>query len=152
MTSQYIRAGGALDILTKPELDDSMGHHFDAAIRDLLRGVDYLQFAGSAGNVNTFSIPWTPESGYTWAVKLVSAQLSGAGVLSVYSGSNTNVAPIGSETAITNGPNVEAVITWSSNVAVLKDSRQITLFCSGATISNYLIMVKQVPTEMQGKL
>jgi|ERR1700683_1378852 len=226
---QEIKAGGALDLLTKGELDDSMGHHFNAAIRDLLRGVDYLQFAGIAGGVNTFSIPYTPESGYSWSLKLVTAQLStptvsspsvpatgvaaenpnafpvnvvinangatisavtvngvivgtsagtyvvpadgsiavsytvatptwvwsyaGSGTaFSVYSGSNNQVAPIGNAISQVNGTNNEAVVKWSSNQVVLKDGRQITLYCGAATIINYLIMVEQVPTEMQGKL
>jgi hypothetical protein len=80
---QYIKAGGAIDLLTKSELDDSMGHHFNAAIRDLLRGVDYLQYSGNGNGTGTFSVPYAPESGYSWSLKLVSVQLSAAGVLSV---------------------------------------------------------------------
>lgn len=149
---QAIRAGGELDLLTKTELQESMGHQFDAAIRDFLRGVDYLQFSGVANGGNTFTIPNNAESGYTWSLKLISAQLSAAGQLSIYPASNTNVAPIASVVAQTNGANYEAIAKWSSNQAVFKDGRQFTLYCESATIQNYLIIVEQVPTEMQGKL
>jgi hypothetical protein len=148
---QEIRSG-YLDVLTKSELQETMGHNFDAAIRDLLRGVDYLQFSGVANDGNTFTIPNSSESGYTWSVKLISAQLSGAGTLSVYPASNITVAPIATVASVTNGGNIEAVAKWSSNQAVFKDGRQFTLYCEAATILNYLLIVEQVPTEMQGKL
>jgi hypothetical protein len=151
MSTQYLRQGGALDLLTKSELDQSMGHHFDAAIRDYLRGVDFLSFTGN-GNGNMFTIPDAPESGYTWSVKLVSAQLSAAGQLSIYLGENNQVAPIGSIASASNGTNNECIATWSANQVVIKDGRVITLYCSAATILNWRISVEQVPTEMQGKL
>jgi hypothetical protein len=149
---QEIRAGGALDILTKSELDLSMGHHFDAAIRDLLRGVDFVSFSGQGNGTGTFTIPYNAESGYTWSVKLVSAQLSAAGELSIYPASSNTVAPLKTVAAVANGTLFEAVATWGSNQAVLKDGRQITLYSATAVINNYLLMAEQVPTEMQGKL
>lgn len=149
---QQLTAGGYLDFLTKDELKETMGHSFDTAIRDLLRGVDYLQFVGQGNGTGQFTLPYAPESGYTWSIKLVAAQLSAAGTLSIYPSSVITVAPIATVTAITNGTNIEAVQNFTSNVAVVKDSAGITLFSSAATILNYRIMVLQVPTEMQGKL
>lgn len=149
---QQLNAGGYLDLLTKDELKETMGHSFDAGIRDLLRGIDYLQFVGQGNGSGTITLPYSPESGYTWSIKLVAAQLSAAGVLSIYPSSVTSVAPIATVTAITNGTNIEAVQNFTSNVAVVKDSAGITLFSSAANILNYRIMVLQVPTEMQGKL
>jgi hypothetical protein len=152
MTTQYLKAGGALDVLTKSELDQSMGHHFDAAIRDLLRGVDYLQFSGQGNGASTFTIPYSPGSGYSWSVKLISAQISTAGQLSVYLSENIATAPLATVLAATNGSNIEAVARWSSEQFVIKDGREITLYCSAGNILSYHLSVKQVPTEMQGKL
>jgi len=148
---QEIRSG-YLDVLTKSELQETMGHSVDGIVRDYLRGVDYLQFSGVANGGNTFTIPNSSESGYTWSVKLISAQLSAAGELSIYPASSTNVAPIATVPTYTNGTNYEAVAKWSSNQAVFKDGRQFTLYSSAADILNYLLIVEQVPTEMQGKL
>lgn len=236
MSRQQITANGFLDLLTKQELQEAMGHSMDAAVRDFYRGVDYLMFAGTGGATpsNTFTIPNSPDSGYTWSLKLVAAQLNAppatspntpntptfpasgvavqntnpypvsvlilggtltavvvngitvgttagtylvpvAGaisitysvapswvwtqqstppvpVLSVYPASAANVAPIKSTIAIANGSQYEAFMTWSSEQVVIKDGRSITLFSSASTINNYLLCVKQVPTEMQGKL
>jgi hypothetical protein len=148
---QQLTAGGYLDFLTKDELKESLGHSFDHAIRDLYRGIDYLQYVGQGNGTGLLTLPYAPESGYSWSIKLLSAQLSAAGVLSVYPSSSPNVAPIAVITAVTNGPNIEAVATFSSNSAVVKDSAGITFF-SASNILTYRIMVEQVPTEMQGKL
>lgn len=151
---QELKQGAIFDFLTKSELDESIGHSFDDAIRDLYRGVDYLMFTGVANGENTFTIPYTPESGYTWSIKLIAAQLSGTStaVVSVYPASTNTVAPAGVTNSIVNTPNNEAVLTWSSNQFVIKDSRGITLFCAAETFNNFLMIVEQVPSEMQGKL
>lgn len=147
---QDVRNG--LDVLTKAELSEAMGHHFDKGIRDIYRGVDYLSFTGNANGANTFTIPDSPESGYSWSLKLVSAQLSASGQMSVYLGENNNYAPVGSIFAANNGSLYEAIATWSSEQIVIKDGRVITLYCASANILTWRINVKQVPTEMQGKL
>jgi hypothetical protein len=75
----------------------------------------------------------------------------GAGVLSAYPSDNTNVAPIGVATAVTNGANTDAIIQFPTNAVVLKDGRNITLLAT-QVIQNWRILVLQVPVEMQGKL
>lgn len=229
---QQITANGYLDFLTKSELDNSLGHSLDSAVRDLYRGIDYLQYAAQGNGTGLITLPYSPESGYSWSIKLVAAQLapstttpspntpavpasgvavqntnlypvnvtisggtltavavngitvgtgdgtylvpSGAAIsmtysvaptwawagiattntpiLSVYPSTVNTVAPIAAIPATINGGNVEAVQTWSSNAAVLKDSAGITLYCATANINTWRIMVEQVPTEMQGKL
>jgi hypothetical protein len=141
---------GQIDMLTSKELSDTMGHHFDHAIRDWYRGLDFLQFAGGGNGTNTLTLPGG-DQGYTWSYKLVSCQLAAAGVLSIYPSDNTNVACIGTTTALANNANFDAVMTWSGNQVVLKDGRNLTLY-SSQIILNWRIMVLAVPTEMQGKL
>lgn len=233
---QKLAAGGYLDLLTKSEVTESMGHSLDDAVVKWYRGIDYLGFMGGTGNPapNIFTIPDAPESGYAWSVKLIAVQLSGtpaaptvstpavpasganvqnpnafpvnvtitggtltnvtvngvtvgttdgtylvpsggtisvtytvaptwqwtvpAGVntpvpvLSAYLGSTNTVAPFKSSAATLNGSLYEAFLTWSSEQVVIKDGRQITLSCATLPITNFLLMVKQVPIEMQGKL
>jgi hypothetical protein len=141
---------GDIDLLTDSELRASLGHHFDHVIRDWYRGIDYIGVAGVGNGTNTITIPGS-DQGYTWSVKLISAQLASAGELSAYPGDTSAVAPIGTTMSIANGANNDAVLTYSSNQVVLKDGRNITLLGS-AVILNWRIMVEQVPTEMQGKL
>jgi hypothetical protein len=149
---QELRAGGVLDLLTKSELDESMGHHFDSVIRSWLRGEDYLSFVASGLGLQTINIPG-PESGYTWSIKLLSINTNIAGqVVDVYAGSNTGLPPVGELTTSTSD---NAVFTWSSNQLVIKDSAGITVTIGGGggnVINGYHLRVKQVPTEMQGKL
>lgn len=141
---------GEVDLLTAKEMREAMGHQFSMFTRDFYRGVDYLGFAGVA-NASTVTIGG-PDSGYIWSVKLVSAQLSVAGTLSLYPGDATNVAPFATIPGVTNGTNIEAVGTFTSNAVLLKDQRNMTLFFSAGTILNWRIQVKQVPAEMQAKL
>ena len=141
---------GQIDMLTNKELHDSLGHHFDHAIRDWYRGLDFLGAAGAGNGTNVITLPG-PDQGYTWSYKLITAQLAAAGTLSAYPSDNTNVAPIGVNVALANNGNFESILSWSGNQVVLKDGRNITLM-SAVTIVNWRIMVLQVPTEMQGKL
>jgi hypothetical protein len=149
---QNIRAGGAIDLLTKQELSEAMGHQFDQAIRDFYRGVDYLSFTGTGNGTGQFTLPDSPQAGYVWSVKLISAQLSASGQLSMYLSENTQSPPIASIFSATNGTLFESIATWSSEQLVIKDGRVITLFCSTANILNWQLRVKQVPAEMQAKL
>lgn len=149
---QRVEPGGMLDMLTKSELQEAMGHHFDHAVRDLYRGVDYLMFQGQANNSTLFTIPNVPEAGYSWSVKLIGITSGGlsAGQFAVYLGENANTAPVGIGTGNGSVPNT-AIATWSSEQLVIKDGRSLTI-AAGAAITNYVLTVKQVPTEMQGKL
>jgi hypothetical protein len=72
--------------------------------------------------------------------------------LSIYSGSNKVMPPIGVVPITTaNGVSL-AYETWSSNQVVLR-GRDITLsFGTGIDVIAYKLMVKQVPAEMIGKL
>lgn len=141
---------GSVDMLTAGELRQELNSRFGSFIREWYRGEDFLAFYGTP-NASLVTIPG-PDSGYVWSLKLASVQLSAAGALSVYPGESSNVAPLGVAASIVNGTNNEAVITWTSNVVVLKDQRAITLFAGSQTILSYRLTVKQVPAEMQGKL
>lgn len=150
MAKQDLGPLGVFDTLTNDELHSTLGHHFSHTIREWYRGIDYLGVAGQGNGTGTLTVA-TTDQGYAWNLKLVSVQLAAAGTLSIYPGENNLTAPIGVVPAIANGPNFEAVETFSGDQIVFKDSRSITLF-SAVTILNYRILYKQVPTEMQGKL
>lgn len=143
---QRLNANGILDLLTKDELSECMGHNFDAAIRDLYRGLDYLTFTGNAqAPSGSFTIPYVPQQGYTWSVKLLSYNLGSSVASTIVIGTDVTQAPVWSNAAAT-----VVVATWSSNQLVIKDGSPITIVASG--VGNYRLGVLQVPTEMQGKL
>lgn len=150
MTKADLGAVGSFDVLTNHELRETLGHSISHNIREWYRGIDYLGVAGQGNGTGTLTVA-TTDQGYAWNLKLVSVQLAAAGTLSIYPGENNQTAPIGVVPAVANGPNFEAVETFSGDQIVFKDSRSITLF-SSVVILNYRILYKQVPTEMQGKL
>lgn len=152
MSNQQLNAGGYLDLLTKQELKETMGHELDAAIARWYRGVDYLIYTGAGNGTSLLTIPYVPEQGYSWSLKLISAYAGGLSALSItaYLSDTANSNLIGTVTGPSAAPGT-AVLTWSSDQIVIKDGRSITLTAS-ATIANWLMAVKQVPTEMQGKL
>jgi hypothetical protein len=153
VSNQRLAAGGYLDLLTKQELKETMGHSLDDAIVKWYRGVDYLTFVGNATpnspSTGIYTIPWVPEQGYAWAVKIVAFTMSSSAQTAVYQGTDITQAPVAFP-----GFNATAVATFSSNQLVIKDGSPITLFAAGgsSTILNWRLHVKQVPTEMQGKL
>lgn len=85
---------GEINMLTDDELKETLGHNFNRMVREWYRGIDYLSFAGAGNGTSLITLPG-PDQGYTWNLKLASAQLAAAGELSVYPGDNANVAPIG---------------------------------------------------------
>jgi hypothetical protein len=150
MTKNDFGPLGTVDILTSSELKDTLGHQMSHTIREWFRGIDYTGTAGPGNGTGLIQIP-AAEQGYTWSVRLVSAQLSAAGSLSVYPGDATNSAPVGVMASVPNGTLNEVVIQWASEALVIKDGRTLTLV-SAVTILNWRVLAKQVPTEMQGKL
>jgi hypothetical protein len=75
MAKQDMGPLGIVDLLTNKELSETMGHHFDHAVRDWYRGLDFLQFYGNGNGTNIITLPGA-DSGYTWSYKLVAAQLA----------------------------------------------------------------------------
>lgn len=156
---QYIQAGAPLELLTKDELSDALGHKFDAFIRDFYRGKSYIVRRSPNNGIPSGAVILDgPEAGYAWSVKLVSIQHTGAaGPVSVYAGNVNdiiNLPPIGNTTSIVNANTVaEAVLTWSSNMVVIKDETPLSVLPpSGLRVISWLMMAEQVPAEMVGKL
>jgi hypothetical protein len=149
MTQQRLHSALApIDILTRLEMEEVLTKGLDQAERTRVRGVDYMEVNGNAANATSVTIQG-PIQGYAWSLKIASVVLSAAGVFNVYLGDNQNTAPVGSVTLAAAGP---AIVTWTSNIVIVRDSRYITLASSVAGIGAWKILSKQVPNEMIGKL
>jgi hypothetical protein len=68
---------GMIDFLTDSELRQSLGHHFDAVVRDWVRGIKLIRLPimygasnGSGAQVSPVFMPG-PQSGYIWDVKRI---------------------------------------------------------------------------------
>lgn len=140
-----------IDVLTRLDLESVMNSKMDSFIRDWFRGETFVEVNGNAPSPFTgTSFPIAgPDSGYSWSLKTLSVVISAAATVTVYFGDNVNTAPIATQTLTAAGA---AVFTWTSNVAVIKDQRFLTVNLSAGTPSAYKLTAKQVPTEMEGKL
>lgn len=153
MTVQRLHSSLApVDLLTRLEMEEITHKGMSDFVQQLYRGVDWIEWNGDAGGATTFTIPFGPDSGYAWSLKLISVVLAGTGNVSVFLGENTNFAPIagGAATEMANSTYVY-LETYGSNCAVFKDSKLITL-TADADMSSIKILAKQVPAEMIGKL
>src|SRR5262249_48373241 len=67
---------GMIDFLTDKELRESLGHHFDANIRDWVRGIKVIGLpvtvgvSKGSGALPAVLIPG-PQSGYVWDVRRI---------------------------------------------------------------------------------
>jgi hypothetical protein len=86
MAQFTLKAGASIDVLTKPELDDSLKASWEAEMAARGRGMKYLEAAqaANANMVTGFVIPATPQSGYLWALRTVGF-ISSAGVVAFIS-------------------------------------------------------------------
>lgn len=150
MTTQRLHAGLApIDVLTRIELEESLSKGFEQAERARVRGIDYMEVNTNGNNAATLALNG-PESGYAWSLKLISAVLSAAATLSVYLGEAPQAtAPIGVVTLSGAGA---AIVTYTSNIIIVRDARQITLVSSAGGIGAVKLIARQVPDEMIGKL
>jgi hypothetical protein len=149
MTQQRLHSALApIDVLTRIEMEELLNKNMEAAERTRVRGVDYMEVNGNAANATSVAIQG-PDQGYAWSLKIASAVLSAAATLNVYLGDNQNTAPVGSVILAAAGA---AIVTWTSNIVIIRDARFITLASSVAGIGAWKIIAKQVPNEMVGKL
>lgn len=100
----------------------------------------------------TFFVPAGGTIGVTYTVApsftTAGIAVTSSPFVTIFEGDNTQLAPLGT-TQVVNGA---AVYQWGSNSAVIKDQRNLTVITTAGTFGNYKLTLKQVPSEMEGKL
>lgn len=139
-----------IDVLTRLEMEQVLHKGLDTAVRMHYLGVDYKEVNGNGDGAPIVSIPG-PESGYAWSLKIASVTTLAADIFTLYLGENTIFPPIGNTPTIACVGGFCGIITFTSNIAVVKDGRAITLVTANG-VQEYKIIAKQVPAEMVGKL
>jgi hypothetical protein len=132
--------GTEIDLLTKGELDQSLGHLSDQwRAREV--GVDYVTRYNTGIAAAVFTVPG-PEQGWAWSMEQLSAQLSAAGTISVFWDAQQTylAAPVSN-----NGTNV--YVSWGSHQCVLKPGRTLTVVPSTGTITSLMFSAIQAPAE-----
>lgn len=152
MGQQRLHAALApIDVLTRLEMEEVTHKELSNAVRMHYLGVDYREINGNGDGAAIVSIPG-PESGYAWSLKIAAITTLAADIFSVYLGENAIVtAPIGNTATVACVGGFCGIVTYTSNIAVVKDGRSITLATVNG-IQEYKILAKQVPAEMVGKL
>jgi hypothetical protein len=172
MSNQVLRPNGAIDILTKQELMDSLGHHFDLAVREQYRGVKLFRIpmvvntAGTAAFTLAAAVgsnPPGPDQGYIWRltrIMVASSSLVDVAKYVLYVGSDTTAteqrhlidAIVGGATP---GQNVNVAFRPGNKSEWLFPGEQIYAGISGATVGNVYSLTGiavEVPSEMVGKI
>ena len=96
----------------------------------------------------------TPESGYVWAVLMVSAQLASAGTFQAFITSDTDTtktAAMQRRLVASGASNQYQAIAIPKNACVLLPGEGLFLN-AGQNIISYFLSGWEVPAEMQGKL
>lgn len=140
-----------VDILTRLEMEQIQRKSMDEFFHQQALGVSYIERNGAESAAASVTIPG-PDSGYAWSLKLVSVRLDAAGDAGIYLGDTTRTAAVGGgPTVLTDNKNL-VVATFTSNVVVVKDGRNITIGAHTGNILQWKVIAKQVPAEMVAKL
>lgn len=172
MTRQYLRPNGPIDLLTKSELTESLGHHFDELTRERVRGIKVMRMpiTRQTASVASFTLGANaeaqapgPEQGYIWRITrlmVASGSLADVAKYVLYVGSDTSAtdavhlidAIIGGATP---GQNVNVAFRPGNKSEWVFPGEQVYAGITGATVNTQYTMtglVVEVPAEMVGKI
>jgi hypothetical protein len=160
MARVKIQAGAEFDILNKDELDRSLKDNAKDEWGERARGMKRLRFIQRPGASLTTSAGWilnaTPNQGYTWNLRFVSAALSAAQTVQFYLGSDTNTG-----LTVTSGlaPLVNAASAvigtgaWGSGQVWIDPDDYLVIWAGGtATLNAVHVVVIETPAELAWKL
>lgn len=153
MAKTLLRAGVEIDIPDRSEIR----HEVDEAlrIRERDRAKKRMELMAPVASVTAFATPGPPAEGYVWSLKLVAAQLTATGSISVYKASSSNDTrrPLGNATAPASaiGGAFPAVATWSSDQARIRHGEDIYIV-STVSMTGVYVAAWQVPSEMEAEI
>lgn len=158
-----------IDVATRQEASADMvaalGHHMDAATRELYRGVKALKLPTISGTATgaTFTLPSSggsepvqcgPQSGYFWRIQRVVVASSGVdvGAVSLFAGSDPNNAS--SQFLVDNSLKVGTAYYPGNRGLYLWPGEVLYVTFASVATNTYRLMglAVEVPAEMQAKL
>lgn len=141
--------GSEFEILTKGELDDSLGKVTDLW-RQYAQGLKKPTKEFRLGT-NSGIIPG-PPSGLSWMLMLLGARISGADAVILYQGDQANNHPIGSSPA--QAVALPAIFTFPARAIILRPGENLFIqaFTGSTNIIDGWMSVVEAPTEQQFKL
>jgi len=159
MPAVTIQGGMRVEIPNREEIRQDLNTVWDTRERVAARGLKPMRFiqapppSTSIGTAAAFNIPYGPEPGYTWNVRIVAAQLSAAASLlaGIGFGEGDTKVPLVAEvnTASLTFP----VTTFSSGQMFLNGGETLALWASSTvTLIAYGLFVIESPAERPGPL
>jgi hypothetical protein len=171
---QALHPGGALDMLTKPELTEALGHHADSIVREAARGVKVMRMpviresapaAAFTLGANPEAQGPGPEQGYIWRIcriMVASGTLSDNAQYTLYAGSDPTATDamhlidgIVGHTGATAGQFVNIAFRPGNKSEWIFPGEQVYAGLTGATVgTTYTLtgIVTEVPAEMVAKI
>jgi hypothetical protein len=151
MARTVIKAGGVIDTPSMAELHQ----YFGTRDRERGRGVKHIRISGLGATpaAGTLMIPNGPESGYIWAVRLLSAQLATSGTVVAYITSSSPATGATPQRLVFNGStsSTSQVTTFPAAACMLYSGESIYLSAT-QNITAFFFAAWEVPTEMEWKL
>lgn len=171
MRQQFV-PNGMIDILTKDELKEALGHNLDTLQRDAYRGMKLMRMpiirttvSATTGTVaaSAGQTPPGPDQGYIWRIQRVtiaSNSLTDTAKYVLYAGSDTTATDAAHlldaiNGGATPGQNVNVAFRPGNKSEWLFPGEQIYAALTGATSGNTYTMtgiISEVPAEMIGKI
>lgn len=161
MAGFELRAGAKIDLLTKDELDGSLGHYWDEALAERARGIKPLQFgAAPQAQVSAtagFTIAQAPKEGYVWSLRLLAVSFPSPGnVAEFYRGSDTStgIPSPNTLTPLASGSSgLVSSASFGKGQLFLRSSDFVVIAAASAvTLNSYLMSVVEVPAELIWKV
>jgi hypothetical protein len=160
MARTPIRAGSVIDVPSRDEVREDIGHgirdHFLMQEATRARGIKYIRLSGPGPSpaAQTFYVQSGPASGYIWALRMLSVQLSAADTVLAYV---TSSAPSTSSTpqrliANMSTSSANQVSLFATAQAMLYADESVYLSPAAHNITAYYLAAWEVPAEMEWKL
>ena len=153
MAKFRLSAGAEIDMLTKDELDQSLGSYFAEQETARGSGIKVMRIQGVTTSIGTgvaFPIAG-PEQGYAWALRSAGFSPSTSAAIRVWIGDNTATPPATGMVGFMPAANF-GTIAWSSVQAVLYGGEYLQLSAGATCTTDFIIYAVEVPAQLLWKL
>jgi len=160
MPAVTIQGGMKVEIPNREEIRQDFSDMWDQRERVAAKGLKPMRFIGvppvpatQIGTGTSFNIPYAPEPGYTWNIRIVAAQLGTAASLFGGIGFGEGDTKVPLIATVSTASLTFPVTTFSSGQMFLNGGETLALWASATvTLTAFGLWVIQSPAERPGPL